>query len=88
MHEKDRTEIGTYLYWFWNFSVAPFILYMPFIVCESFHIKILGDPWNLRDGISNLKSLRLVHTFLGETLTNGKKIRQICRRGSNNIDEL
>ena len=28
-----------------------------FLVYEGFHSKILGDPWNLRDGFTNLKSL-------------------------------
>ena len=85
---KVRTGIGTstgyliFLLLLW-FCKAIFSLW----VYEAFHTITLGDPRNLRDGFINLKSLWLVHSVLGELQKNGK-IRQICKRVSNNNKKL
>ena len=49
---------------------SNFLLLLWFYISDFswwvFHSKVIGDPWNLRDGFTNFYSLWLVNTFLGE----------------------
>jgi len=57
-------------------------------IYEALHTKILGDPWNLGDGFTNFRSLRLAHTYISRRTSSVENNKNYSKQMGNNPPNL